>query len=89
MRNLEVMLLMGSSSWMEQLRDYNREGRREGKVSYTNLSESERKGYKINMKSRNRIIIPSLKDKDGKMDFSKREKNAFSKKMLLGMGGRN
>ena len=83
------MLLMGSSSWMEQLRDYNREGRREGKVSYTNLSESERKGYKINMKSRNRIIIPSLKDKDAKMDFSKRKKNAFSKKMLDGMGGRN
>ena len=79
LRNLEVMLLMGSSSWMEQLRDCNREGRREGKVSYTNLSESERKGYKINMKSRNRISIPSLKDKDGKMDFSKRKKNCIFK----------
>ena len=74
---------------MEQLRDCNREGRREGKVSYANLSENERKGYKINMKSRNRIIVPPLKDKHGKMDFSKRKKNALSKKMLDGMRGRN
>lgn len=65
---------------MEQLRDCNREGRREGKVSYANLSENERKGYKINMKFRNRIIVPPLKDKHGKMDFSKRKKMHFQRK---------
>lgn len=62
------------------MRDRNRERRQEGKVSYTNLSENERKVYKIDMKSRNRIIVPPLKDKHGKMDFSKRKKLHFQRK---------